>query len=81
MLLCWKLTLTDQVSEMSGPVAADLVVWLISLLVAEVVYQSSIDIYCLALVCLFIQSLKMRQTDISGLESLNSLSVMFNFFV
>lgn len=34
----------DQASEISGPVAADLVVWLMSLLVAEVVYQSSIYI-------------------------------------
>lgn len=53
LLLCWKLTMTDQASEISGPVAAILVVWLMSLLVAEVVYQNSIYIYSLALVCLF----------------------------
>lgn len=47
-------------SDTSGPIAAELVVWLTSLGARESVCQSSIDIHGLALVHLYIQSLVMH---------------------
>lgn len=45
-------------SWLSGLIAAEVVIWLPGLVAAEVMGQSSIFIYCLAIVCLYIWSLK-----------------------